>query len=59
MPVTPLRTTQIKPGVHVDMRDYGRQPDQAVTDMSDLDRNLVKARQSAAGKLKLGERSNG
>jgi len=32
MAVTPLRTTQIKPDVHVDMRDYGRQPDQAVTD---------------------------
>lgn len=54
-----LRTTEIKPGVHVDMRDYARQPDQAVTDMSELDRNSVKARQSSAGKLKMGERTNG
>jgi hypothetical protein len=59
MTVKPLHTTEIKPGVHVDMHDYGRQPDQGVTDMSDLDRNLVKARQSAAGKLNLGERTNG
>ena len=59
MTTSPLRTTEVKPGVHVDMRDYGRQPDQAVTDMSDMDRNLVKARQSAAGKLKIGDRTHG
>jgi hypothetical protein len=59
MTKAPPRTTEVKPGVHVDMRDYGRQPDQAPTDMSDIDRNLIKAKQSAAGKLKLGERTHG
>jgi hypothetical protein len=54
MTKTPPRTTEVKPGVHVDMRDFGRQPDQAVTDMSDIDHNLMKAKQSAAGELTLG-----
>ncbi|WP_165779365.1 hypothetical protein [Rhizobium hidalgonense] len=50
----PSHTTEVKPGVHVDMRDYGRQPDSAVTDMSHLDRGLAKAKASTEGKLKLG-----
>ncbi|WP_189636722.1 hypothetical protein [Rhizobium phaseoli] len=51
-------TTEIKPGVHVDMRDYGRQPDSAVTSMNHLDRNFAKAKASTEGKLKLGGKSN-
>ncbi|MGO4480407.1 hypothetical protein [Rhizobium sp. 2TAF27] len=54
----PPRTTEIKPGVHVDMRDYGLQPDSAVTDMSHLDRGLAKAKASTEGKLKLGGKSD-
>ncbi|MBB4272335.1 hypothetical protein [Rhizobium mongolense] len=54
----PPHTTEIKPGVHVDMGDYGRQPDTAPTDMSHQERALAKAAASVRGKLKLGGNSD-
>ncbi|TDQ19887.1 hypothetical protein [Phyllobacterium brassicacearum] len=54
----PSHTTEVKPGVTVDMSDYGRQPDTAPTDMSHQKRNLAKAAASVRGNLKLGGNSD-
>ncbi|MBB3913877.1 hypothetical protein [Rhizobium fabae] len=54
----PSHTTEVKPGVNVDMSKFGRQPDTPVTDMSHIDRNLAQARRSVRGDLKLGGKSD-
>lgn len=54
----PSHTTEVKPGVTVDMSKFGRQPDTKPTDMSHHERNLAQARASVEGKLKLGSKSD-
>lgn len=54
----PSHTTEVKPGVTVDMSNFGRQPDTPVTDISHQERNLAQARASVEGNLKLGGKSD-
>jgi len=44
-------TTEIKPGVHVDMSRFGRRPDQAVLDMGHQARSRQASHDSTLGAL--------
>lgn len=44
--------SDVKPGVSMDVLDYGRTPDQGVTDMSHEDRTASQMKRSTEGKLK-------
>ncbi|MBX5175320.1 hypothetical protein HJB77_03285 [Rhizobium lentis] len=54
----PSHTTEIKPGVTVDMSKFGRQPDTPVADNSHQQRNLAQAQKSVRGDLKLGGKAD-